>query len=303
MKRIFLTLVFTIILLGCHKVKKEQVEIYVPATPASIPMILASQKIPNTKITVFTNHPKAHALFRKNKIQVLMTGLSVGLTFQQQKHPLKMIHSYVSGITYLLTNVQEATSINDLKGKTIHIPFENSPIEQVTRFFLSKQGLEYKKDVSVAYSLPVSSKKLLETGHAQFVPLPEALVSILVNNPEIKIIADYKKLWNEFTGSKDGYPQVATFVQTEFLDKNQKYVQKLNQEVEKAIVLCQKAPEQAVQKTQSLLKFPPKILLASLQRVSFRYTASKEMKKQVQDYYTIIGQPLYDSVEKIFYVK
>ena len=111
------------------------VMIYAPAGPTSIPLILAAESLPGVKVKIFTNHSKAHALFLKGKVQILCTGLSVGVGFYRQGVPVQIINSHVSGLAWLVTNIK-VTHFKDLRGMTIYLPFPGSPLEELTRFFM-----------------------------------------------------------------------------------------------------------------------------------------------------------------------
>ena len=126
--------------------------IYAPATPSSIPILLAARHIEGAQVTIFNNHTQANAQFLRGDIDILVTGLSVGLDLFKNGAPVQVIDSYVAGVTYLVTYGKKVKRFADLKGETIYIPFEGSPIEETTRFFIEREGLIWKKDILVAYA-------------------------------------------------------------------------------------------------------------------------------------------------------
>ena len=76
------------------------VVIYAPATPSSVPVLLAAQQMENAEVTIFTDHAQAHTLFLRQRVEevALQRGEIVGGTL-------------VAGIVNLL-NVTGRADIN-----------------------------------------------------------------------------------------------------------------------------------------------------------------------------------------------
>ncbi len=70
-----------LLLLPVVGMAQEVLKINAPPTPSSIPVILAARNMENAEITIFSNHSQAHTLFLRDDIQMLVTGLSVGVNF------------------------------------------------------------------------------------------------------------------------------------------------------------------------------------------------------------------------------
>ncbi len=285
-----------------EEIPKETVMLYAPATPSSIPVIIASQNMENMSLKIFTNHPQAHALFLEGDIDILVTGLSVGIKFFNRGESIKAVNSYVSGLTYLLTRDKKVDSFAELKGEEIYIPFEGSPIDEITKYFVEEDGLKYGEDIKVVYSQPTATKTLVVKGKAKNAPLPEPLVTALSAKPEVNISFGFKEYWEKLTGKTKGYPQVASFVNKKFANDYKKYINKFNEEIEKAIKLCKEEPDKAVAIASEYFEFPPKILKSALKRTSFDLQLSEEFQKEVFDYYKIIGKSLDEKYKDLFYI-
>ncbi|HOV46081.1 MAG: ABC transporter substrate-binding protein [Spirochaetes bacterium] len=280
----------------------SSVNIWGPATPTSIPLILAAENLPNTKITIFTDHSQASALFLNGETQILFTGLDVGLAFYKNKTPVSIINSHVTGLTYLVTYGKKVSSFKDLKGSSIYIPFEGSPIEEIIRYFVSKEGLEWKKDISPIYAPFASSFELLKQGKALAVALPEPFVSQAQGIPNLYVSFSFKDMYEKWTGKKNGYPQVGGFVMKNWAALNLDYIKQLNNELAKAIELVKTNPSLAVQKTASYFKFPQPILLKALGNTSFELWYSQKLLDEIYEYYKNIGSPLDAEYQNFFFI-
>lgn len=275
--------------------------IYTPTTPSSIPVIIAARHIENTEITIFTNHSQAHTLFLRGDVTILVTGLSVGVEFFRSGVPVQVINSYVSGLTYLVTSGRKVDSFGELRGEEIYIPFEGSPIEEVTQFFVEQEGLTWKQDIKSIYSSFLSSVELLKQGTVANVALPEPYVSLVEKQDQVFVSLNYKQEWDVLTGSANGYPQVATFVKEDWATAHPDLIAQFNDELVNALQIIEQDPAAAVEQTQAKLGFLPEVLLSSLQRTDFFFSDSDNMAQEIRRYYQIIGKPLDETFDPFFY--
>jgi len=165
--------------------------ILVPATPSSIPVILAAEGF--GEIKVVHSLAQAHASFIRGDADFVLTGLSVGLKFYDQGIPVRIVASHVSGISYLLYNKQrvaKADSFIDLQGKKIWFPFPGAPLEEVSRYLAGREKLELGKDIDIGYGGFQSSVKLLKAGKIDAVALPEPFVTLALKNAHFESFSE-----------------------------------------------------------------------------------------------------------------
>lgn len=280
----------------------EKLVIYAPASTSSIPVILAASRMENVELTLYTNQAQANTLFLRGDVPVLVTGLSVGVDLVRNGAPIQMVNSFVSGLSYLVTYGQTIHSFADLKGQQIYLPFEGSPLEETTAYFTRQAGLTWKKDVTPVYASFESSIELLKQGKAALVVVPEPNVTLLEGQPNLQISLSYYDEWNKSIPGAEGYPQVGTLVNAKWAASHGEQVARFNQELADAIVSVQQNPAQAVETVKARYKLPAEKLLKSLNRTHYRFTAGKEMKEIVTDYYTTIGKPLDEKFTDFYYI-
>ncbi len=272
--------------------------IYVPATPASVPLILAAQTLPGMDVKIFTSHSKAHSLFLKGDVQILSTGLSVGVRFFRQNVPVKIVNSYVSGLTYLVTN-RSVKTFRDLKGQMLYLPFTGSPIEEITQFFVAAEGLVWNRDIPIGHTLFPGAVNLLQQGRISAAALPEPFVSMLQTRRDIHTLS-YKALWEKHTGHGDGYPQMGTFVLQSWAESHGPAIRQLNAALARAILFVIQSPDAAVKKVEPFMKFSAGILQAALRQTDFYLLQGSDLKREVENYYQTLGVPLDDTFEDFF---
>lgn len=287
--------------IGPPPVISRALVIYAPATPSSIPILLAARHIGGVQVTIFSNHTQANAQFLRGDVDILVTGLSVGVDLFNNGAPVQAINSYVAGMTYLVTHGKKVERFADLKGQTIYLPFEGSPIEETTRFFIEREGLIWKQDINVAYAPFTSSVELLKQGKATAVALPEPSVSLVEQLPDLYISLSYRSLWDDATGSGSGYPQVTPFANPAWAAENPDVIRRFNEEVAAALETIQSDPIAAAAQTHDVLGLPAPVLTAALARTDFAFIHGDALSRAIRDYYRIIGKPLDESFGAFFY--
>ncbi len=280
----------------------ESIQIYAPSSTSAIPILLAACDHPEYQVTLYSNPEQANALFIRGEIPLMVSGLSVGFELYKHEVPVQILNSYVSGLSYLVTYGKSVDSYADLKGQSLYLPFEGSPLEEVSRFFAQEAGLVWKTDIQPVYSPFTSSVELLKQGKIQAVILPEPNVSLIENNPDLHISISYYDEWNRLTGSDHGYPQVGTLINAEWAKAHPEAAQQFNHALEAAIQSLKADPQAALQKVQDSFKLPPAVLSAALGRTRYHLVTGQEMQQEINDYYHTIGAPLDESVTAFFYI-
>ena len=282
-------------------VPSDQLNIYAPASPSSVPVVLAAQQLPNANVTIYTNHAQANTLFLRGDADFLVTGLSVGASMFENGAPVQVVNSFVTDLTYLVTYGQPVARFADLAGQEIYLPFEGSPTAEITRFLAEQDGLEWGEDLKPVYSPFPASVELLRQGKAKAVVLPEPFVSMVQDDEQIFVALNYREAWETQTGGNSSYPQVAVFVNRDWAAQHSAEIEAFNQALADAIQTVQQDPVGAIEKTGSAFSFPQPVMLGALQRTGFAPLTDEALANNVQQYYQTIGESLNAGFEAFFY--
>jgi NitT/TauT family transport system substrate-binding protein len=273
-----------------------------PGTPSSIPLLIAASKIDGAEVQVIENNSQANTSFLRGDIDILVNGLSVGVDLYRNEAPVQIVNTYVTGMSFLVTNGEKVENFAALKGQDIYIPFQGSPIEEAASFLAGKEGLKWGEDIKPVYSPFDASVALLKQGNAKAVVLPEPFVSMLEGQPGMNVSIDLYKSWNKATGQKDGYPQVAAFVKRDWAASHADDLAAFNAALMDAVKFTQENPDKAVAQVKDKFKAPEKVLLKAVSRVHYAVLTGEDMKKSVSGYYELIGKPLDDKYKDFYYI-
>jgi NitT/TauT family transport system substrate-binding protein len=279
----------------------DSITIYAPMSTSSIPVLLAAKDFSNVQVVLYTDQSQANTEFIRGDVSLLVSGLSVGVDMHKNGVPVQVVNSFVSGLSYLVTYGKPISSLNDLSGKSVYIPFEGSPIDEVMKYLVTSAGLTWKSDVTPVYSPFDSSIELLKQGKAEAVVLPEPSVTLVEGQPNVFISLDLAEEWNHQTGMSSGYPQVATFVNPDWAAKNGDFLNEFNNALQKAIQSVQKDPESAIKQVQDHYKLTPDKLLKSVSRTRYLLSTGTEMKTTIENYYQTIGSPINENFSDFYF--
>lgn len=281
---------------------QSQDQVYFPATPASIPLILALEKIPELKAHSYVNHSQANALFIRGDAPLLLTGLAVGRKLYEQGVPLSIMSSHIAGFSYLVSakGLAPLTSFKDLAGKKLWLPFPGSPLEEVCAYFAQQDGMKLGEDIAVGYTRFDATVQLLKSGKIQYAVLPEPFVSLAEKKGAIDVQLSLTDLWNEYTKSDTGYPQVVLLARQDWLEKNPEVAKKLIEAFAQSVQYVREKPQLAAAKTKVFFTFPEDIVLQALSRINFLMLYGEELKMSVRDYYHKIGRDIEDDFEAVY---
>ena len=275
--------------------------IYTPASTSSIPVIMAAQKLDNVELVLYTNQEQANTLFARGEVSMMVTGLSVGMALFKNEVPIKLDNTYVSGLSHLVTYGKTVSSFSDLKGGEIYIPFAGSPIEEICQYLAAQEGLTWGTDITPIYSPFDASIALLKEGKAVAVVLPEPNVSLVESQPDVHISFSLYDLWNQYNPGNKGYPQVGTFVNTNWAASHAAEVEAFNTALAEAIQEVQADPAAAISATRDQFKLPEPILTQALSRTQYQFIAGAEMQESIETYYQTVGKPLDETYAQFYY--
>jgi NitT/TauT family transport system substrate-binding protein len=276
--------------------------VYAPESTSSIPVILAANSLPEVELVLFSDHSQANAMLLRGDTQMLVTGLSVGVDMFRNGAPVQLVNNYVTGLSYLVTSGEPVSDFNGLRGKEVIVPFEGSPIEEISVYLANQKGLNWGSDITPRYSPFDASVALLKGGQAQAVILPEPLVSSLEGQSNIFVNFGLAEEWNRSNPGSQGYPQVGVLVNSQWAAEHPDEIERFNQALVAAIARVQQDPSAAVAEVASSFKQPPAILEKALGRTTYQLSAGSELQQLVLSYYTTIGKPLDESFANFTYL-
>ena len=153
-------------------------------------------------------------------IAAVPTNLAATL-YNKTNGGIQLLAANTKGVLYIVSKDSTVDSIDDLKGKTVHVPGAGTNPEYLLKYVLTAAGLEIGKDVTLDYtyqSPDALTAALISASDVSFALLPEPKVSAAkAKDADLKSVIDLTAEWNKVSEGYDLY-QGCIIVRKAFLE-------------------------------------------------------------------------------------
>ena len=152
------------------------------------------------------------------KIHVAAVPTYVAANLYRRGIPVQLLNVSVWGILHVMTADESIQTWDDLRGKSVFIPFKGDMPDLVFRYLASQHGLNPEKDMNLQYvSAPTEAMQMLLAGKAQVAVLHEpastaAMVQGQKKGLKVHSVLDLQQEWGKVTGRAARIPQAGTMI-------------------------------------------------------------------------------------------
>ncbi|MGM0641753.1 MAG: ABC transporter substrate-binding protein [Thermotogota bacterium] len=288
MKKVLLFLIaITIFLAGFSYV------ISVPVGPTSLPAYYLEE---NSEIEIETIIHKNRNVLISNLMQgkadMALMPTNEAVKLYNRGVDIKVINIHTWGVFYMVTTNPDIKEWEDLDGKEIYVPDKGGPMDILFNYMTDSKDIN---NFIVKRGKPNQITQMMINDLAETAFLRETFVTqILVNNEKSRIFKDIQKNWEEITAIE--LPQASFVVRNEVLEENSKFKLFLNSEYQKAIDWMYGNPEEAAVLAKNKMKIPPKVTIASMDRLNMKIDDSSEIKGTIYKYLELLKEYNEDSI-------
>ncbi len=176
----------------------------------------------NYKFSIATAADQIGPGIIKGEIDIAAVPTNLAATlYNKTEGKIQVLAGNTKGVLYLLSKDTSIKTVNDLKGKTVHVPGKGTNPEYLLRYVLEANGLKVGSDVTIdyTYTSPDELKSAVSaTDTVKIALLPEPKVSAATSKtPELKAVIDITKEWNTVSNGTD-LLQGCIIARKEFVD-------------------------------------------------------------------------------------
>ncbi len=226
-------------------------------------------------------------------IAALPTNAAANL-YKKSGGKVKLLAVNTLGVLYLLSNGENVTDFNSLKGKTIYLPGAGSNPEYITAALLRANGLS-DSDVTLdttTYSSPDALATAVASGNAKLAVLPEPKVTaVTTQNQNVKVAMDFTDEWEKIYG-KNTLAQGCLVVNTAFAEAHPLEVSQFLDDYKTSVEFVASATDDAIN-TVVAAGIIPKVPMAkkALPNCNICFIEGADMKTAISVFY----EKLYES--------
>lgn len=248
--------------------------------------------------------------------QVSAVPTNVAANLYNRGMDVQLISILVWGILYMIGPDGEEITFEDLKGKTIHVPFRGDMPDLVFQYLLQKNNLDITKDVTIEYiATPQEVVQLLASGRAEYAILPEHTASLAVakankEGQNVKKTMNLQAEWAKVTGKEPRIPQAGIIVTGELVRDYPEVIEKLQKQLAQSVQFLNEQPAEGAEilaKYQDGLEAP--FIEELIPAINLQFMSAQDAREELEFFFTelatisldIIGGKLPD--EGFYYQK
>ena len=242
------------------------------------------------------NHEQIKALLTSQQGQIAANPTLLAAGLYQQQVPLKLLNVMIWGNIYVLSSNSAISNWDDLRGKSVLIPFKGSMPEMIFRFLAAQSGLELDQDVMIQSTQDFqSTAQLLLTGTADAGVFAEPQASNVVakgqqQNLEVFYSLDFKETWGAVTGQGSRFPQAGVSVLNSLINDYPDVVELIQTELRNSLDWIQQNPTDAAELGAKYMDTPAPIIEKSLKTNLFEHLTAAEARPELVVFYQSLQQ-------------
>ncbi len=294
-------LTFTVgIMLASHSYAKkiDKLNIFIPPVGVGLLMVDAvkdqelKKYVKDINVVRWNNPDQLRAGIIDGSIDITFVPSYVSANFYNKGIKFKMLNIVTGGILYIISTDKSIKTIQDLKGKTVVVPFQNDMPDLVLKAMIKKLKLN---NVNIKYvATPTVAVKMALSGKADTLLIPEVAgtkIQMIAKKKKgitfyrsINLSKEYGKIFN----TKPYIPQAGVAIREEFANKHSDFLKAFNKAMKKSADALLSDKNRVVKVTNSMWKNQGEIFAKSIKHWNIQVDSTSKVKPEIEFFYNVM---------------
>ena len=202
--------------------------------------------------------------------------------------PIRLANVMTNGLLYIASGDAGISSIADLKGRSVAVPFRGDTPEILFGQLLVHHGLDAESDLNITYAgSPIEAMQFLLAGRveAALTAEPSTTAAVIQGKQagkDIRRVISLQQAWGEMTGATPVVPQAGLGIVKGFLDAHGDAVPAILAALEAATAEVLADPTAAAASATKALGMPAPLLAASVSHSNLVARPAAEARGDVE---------------------
>lgn len=246
----------------------------------------------NLKVTmsVFPSPNEVIARLANGELDFASLPTNVAANLYNKGVKVKLAAVIGNGMLSVLSSDGSVASVQDLLGRTVHVPGAGSTPDQMSQLLLQKAGLVAGKDVILDYSVaaPAQLAQLVIAGKVSLAVLPQPFVSmILGRSPNAREVVDVQELYSQLSGVPT-YPMSVLVVSESFAKNHPLALAVVLKAYEESVAWVNADPKAAGLAIEAAGIMASAMATPAIPSCNLVFVPSQEAKNEVQAYFIFL---------------
>jgi NitT/TauT family transport system substrate-binding protein len=226
---------------------------------------------------------------QKEQADLIFMPLNIASKLYNNGVDYKLLNVVSWGALNIVSSDESITDWGDLKGKELYLFGEGASPDILTRFFLSRKGID-PKDLNLIYQTPNQNAQLLITDKFNTALLPEPVSTMaLQKNSSLHVVVNYNEEWQKIFGKENSLAQAGIMINNRFADENPELVTTISNLYKEEIAEFFRNPEEFGKLAEKQrISASKELIIQSYQKLGLRYMTSQEAKEKVLSYLKVL---------------
>jgi len=255
-----------------------------------------SQMVPGLKFRAWRTPDQLRAGVVSGDMQITGVPSYVGANLYNKGLPVKMLNIMTWGLLYMMSSDGAVTKLEDIRGKTVTMPFKNDMPDLVFQYITAKAGMKPGEDFNLSYAAtPLEVVQMMMVGKADVTILPEpaATASILkgkMNAVDVRRVLSLQEEWGEATGGAARIPQAGLLVNSALLDNHFDVIKALQADCVRSTQWALNNPVDAGLIAEDHLGVKAAVTELSMPYINMETTLAADARKEMEDFFSKMAE-------------
>ncbi len=246
------------------------------------------------KFELWRNPDQLRAGVLSGKMQITGTPSYVAANLYNRGVDVHMGSIVTWGLLYLMSREGKVSSIKDLQGKTILMPFKNDMPDLVFRAMAAKVGMKAGRDFKLQYtSTPPQAMKMLIAGKAEMAVLPEPAATAsqmmgMKSGVGITRALDLQKEWGSTIGGGSKIPQAGMMISGKLAKERPELVDAFNKAMVTSGRWTRNNPASAAKIGSTYLGLKAPIIERAIPFSNIDVKSGKASRSELERFYNVL---------------
>jgi len=195
------------------------------------------------------------------------------------------------GVLYIVENGDTVNTMEDLKGRNLHVSGIGATPDFVLRYLLQENNLDIDRDLEVDFTLQNADlATALAQGDVDLALLPQPHVTTaMMRNEDLRIALDITKEYREASGTDSNLPMGAIIAQREFAENNKEALEKFLHEYKKSVDFVNSNQDEAAELIAKFEILPnPQVAKNAIPYSNIVFIDAMDIRSDLEEYYNIL---------------
>lgn len=275
--------------------RADKIVLASPFAPLVMPMAyildngLLSEIAEKTELKIWNNPDQLRAMMITGEVDFASVPSNVASLFYNKGVKLKLVDVSIWGVMYIVSQDVKISSLSDLKGQQIYVPFRGDQPDLVFQTIAKHQGLDPMTDFDVQYvASPLDIVMGLLAGQVKNALLIEPVSSMVImkgksKGKEFRRVIDIQKELGKIDGWQDRFPNAGVVALPSIL-QNANAVEVFSKAYEEAVKWTVSHPKEASELAAKYVEgINAEAFEESLKYTQFEAIKSGKVKEEIEN--------------------